>query len=87
MHVNRKKRPMNATPPAAHRNTRFTAAAAHATAPSDNSAPSDVLDVLVIGAGQAGLAMAWHLARRGVRYLLIDAPPRSGTPGEPAGTR
>jgi cation diffusion facilitator CzcD-associated flavoprotein CzcO len=31
------------------------------------------LDVLVVGAGQAGLAMAWHLARRRVRYLLVDA--------------
>jgi putative flavoprotein involved in K+ transport len=28
--------------------------------------------VLVIGAGQAGLAIAWYLARRGVRYLLVD---------------
>jgi glycine/D-amino acid oxidase-like deaminating enzyme len=38
-----------------------------------SSAP---FDVLVVGAGQAGLSMAWHLARRGVRYLLIDAAPR-----------
>jgi len=31
------------------------------------------LDVLVIGAGQAGLAMGWHLARRGLRFRIVDA--------------
>jgi putative flavoprotein involved in K+ transport len=36
------------------------------------------VEVLVVGAGQAGLSMAWHLARRGVRYLLIDAAPEVG---------
>ena len=36
------------------------------------------LDVIVIGAGQAGLAMAWFLARRGVRYLLVDSNPEVG---------
>lgn len=36
------------------------------------------LDVLVIGAEQAGLAMAWYLARRGVRYLLVDSNPAVG---------
>jgi putative flavoprotein involved in K+ transport len=36
------------------------------------------LDVLVIGAGQAGLSMAWYLARRGVRYLVVDAAPEVG---------
>jgi putative flavoprotein involved in K+ transport len=44
-------------------------------ATSTSSAP---LDVLVIGAGQAGLSMAWHLARRGVRYLVVDAAPEVG---------
>lgn len=53
-----------------------TELSAGASAPvSGGSAP---LDVLVIGAGQAGLALAWHLARRGVRYLLIDAAPEIG---------
>src|SRR5919112_65632 len=50
-------------------------APAHPTAPAGDSAP---FDVLVVGAGQAGLAMAWHLARRGLRYLLIDAAPEVG---------
>jgi cation diffusion facilitator CzcD-associated flavoprotein CzcO len=31
------------------------------------------LDVVVIGAGQAGLAMAWHLAQRGLRFTILDA--------------
>src|SRR6187200_677157 len=33
----------------------------------------DALDVIVIGAGQAGLATAYHLCRRGVRFLVVDA--------------
>jgi len=36
------------------------------------------LDVIVIGAGQAGLALGHHLARRGVRFLLVDAGPEIG---------
>jgi putative flavoprotein involved in K+ transport len=43
---------------------------------SDPGAPH--LDVLVVGAGQAGLALAWHLNRAGVRYLLLDAAPEVG---------
>jgi putative flavoprotein involved in K+ transport len=52
---------------------------APASAPSTPAgARSAPLDVLVIGAGQAGLAIAWHLARRGVRYLVVDAAPEVG---------
>ena len=40
---------------------------------ADVAAPGQLFDVVVIGAGQAGLSMAWYLARRGVRYLLVDA--------------
>jgi putative flavoprotein involved in K+ transport len=29
-------------------------------------------EVLVIGAGQAGLAASWHLSRRGVEHLLVE---------------
>lgn len=36
------------------------------------------LDVLVIGAGQTGLAMAWHLSRQHLRYLVVDAAPEIG---------
>ena len=37
------------------------------------------VDVLVIGAGQAGLALGWHLREQGVAsFLLIDAGPEVG---------
>jgi putative flavoprotein involved in K+ transport len=50
------------------------------TTPTTGSVPSDSapLDVLVIGAGQAGLSLAWHLNRQGARYLLVDAAPALG---------
>jgi putative flavoprotein involved in K+ transport len=39
-----------------------------------NPADGDLrLDVVVIGGGQAGLAMAWHLARRGMRFTVLEA--------------
>ncbi|MGY1641257.1 flavin-containing monooxygenase [Geodermatophilus sp. SYSU D00703] len=37
------------------------------------------LDVLVIGAGQAGLALGAHLARRDADFLLLDAGPEIGS--------
>ena len=42
---------------------------------SPRTAPlgGDALDVLVIGAGQAGLAVAYHLRRAGLRFLVVDA--------------
>jgi putative flavoprotein involved in K+ transport len=39
---------------------------------------NDCLDAIVIGAGQAGLALAWHLAREGRRFLVLDAAPELG---------
>jgi putative flavoprotein involved in K+ transport len=39
---------------------------------------SDQLDVVVIGAGQAGLALGWHLRRRGISFTLLDAAPAIG---------
>jgi len=35
-------------------------------------------DVIVIGAGQAGLSVGYHLARRGVRFVILDANERVG---------
>jgi putative flavoprotein involved in K+ transport len=36
------------------------------------------IDTIVIGAGQAGLSAGYHLARRGVRFLILDADARIG---------
>jgi putative flavoprotein involved in K+ transport len=33
----------------------------------------EALDVVVVGAGQAGLAIAWHLARLGLRFQALEA--------------
>ena len=35
-------------------------------------------DVLVIGAGQAGLAASYHLDRQGIDFLIVEADPRIG---------
>ena len=35
-------------------------------------------DVVVIGGGQAGLAMGYHLARQGRDFVILDAAPRVG---------
>jgi putative flavoprotein involved in K+ transport len=35
-------------------------------------------DVIVIGGGQAGLSVGYHLARRGVRFVILDASARIG---------
>jgi len=36
------------------------------------------LDVVVVGAGQAGLAIAWHLVRLGLRFLVLEAAAELG---------
>ena len=36
------------------------------------------LDVVVVGGGQAGLAMAWHLAQQGLRFVVLEAGPEVG---------
>src|SRR5919108_3264920 len=32
----------------------------------------------VVGGSQAGLAMAWHLAQQGLRFLVLEAGPERG---------
>jgi putative flavoprotein involved in K+ transport len=39
---------------------------------------AEPLDVIVIGAGQAGLSVGYYLARRGLRFLILDANERVG---------
>src|SRR3954451_13808544 len=46
--------------------------------PTPRSSGREPLDVLVIGAGQAGLALGYHLQRRRARFLLLDAGPEIG---------
>ena len=45
---------------------------------AENPAPEGVLDVVVVGGGQAGLAMAWHLRQRGMRFMVLEAGPELG---------
>lgn len=52
-------------------------------APDSGAAPSprdgvDCLDVLVIGAGQAGLAMGYHLRQARLRFLIVDSATELG---------
>jgi putative flavoprotein involved in K+ transport len=37
-----------------------------------------LLDVVVVGGSQAGLAMAWHLAEQGLRFVVLEAGPEVG---------
>lgn len=39
---------------------------------------TEPLDVIIIGAGQAGLALGHYLSRRGANFLLLDAAPDVG---------
>jgi putative flavoprotein involved in K+ transport len=39
---------------------------------------TEQFDTIVIGGGQAGLAMGYHLARRGRQFLILDAGERVG---------
>jgi putative flavoprotein involved in K+ transport len=41
-------------------------------------AGDELLDVIVVGGSQAGLAIAWHLAREGLRFVVLEAAPEIG---------
>ena len=45
---------------------------------NDNSVVTEGVDVLVIGGGQAGLAMGYFLAERGLSFVIADANPEVG---------
>jgi putative flavoprotein involved in K+ transport len=51
--------------------------APHGEAQTD-PAGGEVLDVVVVGGSQAGLAMAWHLAQQGLRFVVLEAAPELG---------
>ena len=52
------------------------------TAPQDelvrDPAGDRLLDVVVVGGGQAGLAMAWHLQRQGLNFVVLEGGPEVG---------
>jgi putative flavoprotein involved in K+ transport len=52
------------------------------TAPQDevshDPAGDRLLDVVVVGGSQSGLAMAWHLAQQGLRFVVLEAAPELG---------
>src|SRR2546423_1576765 len=39
---------------------------------------SEHFDVVVVGGGQAGLAVGFHMARRNINFVILDAYPRVG---------
>jgi putative flavoprotein involved in K+ transport len=41
-------------------------------------ASDDLLDVVVIGGSQSGLAIAWYLARQQLRFVVLEAGPEPG---------
>ena len=41
-------------------------------------AGDELLDAVVIGGSQAGLAIAWHLAKQNLRFVVLDAAPEIG---------
>lgn len=46
--------------------------------PSANGAASDHLDVIIVGGGQAGLAIGYFLAKRGLRFVILEAADELG---------
>ena len=48
------------------------------TVTTDSSTTTDEVEVLVVGAGQAGVAMGYHLAERGLSFVVADANPEVG---------
>ena len=45
---------------------------------SESTIPTGVINTVVIGAGQAGLATGYHLAQRGEEFAILDAEAHVG---------
>src|SRR5690349_24024630 len=48
------------------------------TAPEPQASAPESFDVIVIGGGQAGLSVGYHLARQKLRFVILDASARIG---------
>ncbi len=44
----------------------------------DGRDPAERVDTVIIGAGQAGLSAGYHLSRRGMDFVILDADARVG---------
>jgi putative flavoprotein involved in K+ transport len=64
---------LSVTGTANHQSTEPVNTTARASAPA-----TELLEVLVIGAGQAGLAVGYHLRSSGIRFALLDRHMRAG---------
>ena len=60
--------------------TDLTGATAPATNGGDAPKPAHTerVPVVIIGAGQAGLSVGYHLARRGIRFVILERTARVG---------
>jgi putative flavoprotein involved in K+ transport len=47
-------------------------------ASEDTARDGETFDVVVIGGGQAGLSVGWHLKRRGLRFVILESGARVG---------
>ncbi len=47
---------------------------------ADRRVPSEHVETLVIGGGQAGLSLGYHLKRRGLPFLILESHARIGEP-------
>ena len=47
-------------------------------AATDGPIHPETLDALIVGGGQAGLVMGYHLKQRGLRFAILDAGPEVG---------
>ena len=46
----------------------------------DGAGGAEQFETVIIGGGQAGLSVGYHLARRGRRFVILDANQRIGDP-------